>query len=64
MRYFLSILFFNLILSQVYFSDIPENTGVSHMIVIENIIEENLSQYDYNDDISPIVREINGLTSE
>ena len=38
MRYFLSILFFNLILSQVYFSDIPENTGVSHMIVIENII--------------------------
>lgn len=38
MRYFLSILFFNLILSQVHFSDIPENTGVSHMIVIENII--------------------------
>ena len=37
MRYFLFILFFNLILSQVHFSDVPDNTGVSHMIIIENI---------------------------
>jgi len=37
-KYFLYIIFFNLIISQVHFSDLPDNTGVSHMIIIQNII--------------------------
>ena len=38
MRYFLFILFFNSILSQVHFVDIPDNTGISQLVIIENII--------------------------
>tara|TARA_B100001250_G_C19736236_1_gene760889 strand:+ start:274 stop:996 length:723 start_codon:yes stop_codon:yes gene_type:complete len=32
------ILFFNLIISQVHFSDLPEATGLSNIVIIENII--------------------------
>ena len=38
MRYFIHIIFISVIITQVHFSDIPDNTGVHHMIVIENII--------------------------
>tara|TARA_Y100001970_G_C14202623_1_gene842042 strand:- start:1383 stop:2105 length:723 start_codon:yes stop_codon:yes gene_type:complete len=38
MHYLLYILFFNLIISQVHFSDLPESTGITQMVIIENII--------------------------
>jgi len=38
MHYLLYILFFNLIISQVHFSDLPESTGITQMVIIENVI--------------------------
>ena len=37
MRCSIVIIFITMFFSQEHFSDIPENTGISHMIVIENI---------------------------
>ena len=37
MRY-IYILLINLIFTQIYFTDIPDNTGESHLVIIENIL--------------------------
>ena len=37
MRY-IYILLINLIFTQIYFTDIPNNTGESHLVIIENIL--------------------------
>jgi len=38
MKYLIYIVFFNIIVSQIHFFDLPDSTGVTQMVIIENII--------------------------
>ena len=57
MKYYIHIIFFSLIFSQIYFTDLPDSTGIYHPVIIEQCIG-----LDLGDEIG--LFDTNGLLSD